>query len=137
LREILASKTAAEARPSVTELQRRSRQPRLHPSVVWRRDPATSERRSQPAVAESATRPTGSERIIVLPDLEAPDAARDRWHQRLGALALRAAALAGALVFGLTLGRGDTQVVGWNAAEPAEILQPQAQPQQIRSADGT
>ena len=64
-------------------------------------------RQTEAAPAAAGTRPGP---VILVPDFDEPEDDSKAFHRRLGALALGAAAVAGAFVLGLTFGRADAPV---------------------------
>jgi hypothetical protein len=119
LREMLAARGAAPARPSVTELQRRGH--RLHPS------PSASKRAARETdAAAAAVVPIGlaaSQREEAPADAAdaaaaatvAPAVLSSAWNRRLGIISLGGAAAAGALMIALALGPHGSSIT---SAEP-------------------
>ena len=115
LRDKLGAGKGATKRPSVTQLQRRSR--RLHPSGRRSRSADRERREAAAAAAAMALLPVGEGGPTLEPVLDisgggSSDPAdgtiveRSEWNRRLGTLALSGAAAVSALVLALALGGG-------------------------------
>jgi hypothetical protein len=119
LREMLAARGAASARPSVTELQRRGH--RLHPS------PSASKRAARETDAAAAAvvpiglaasqreEPPADAADGAAPATVAPAVLSSAWNRRLGVISLGGAAAAGALMIALALGPHGSSIT---SAEP-------------------